>query len=114
MVSVRFTAGVVLLATLLVLPIPCLAAPPSVARAHLENACRALGGAIEEAEAAARVGGLSVEWKRMLEDLDYVKRNVCLVARPEKPAPRRAYEVGPDRGALEKSMRSNLFTEEIQ
>ena len=92
----------------------CLAAPPSVSRAHLENACRALGRAVEEARAARRVGGLPVDWERMLGDMEYVRRNTCLVARPERPAPRRAYEAEPDREALEKGVRTNLFMEENQ
>lgn len=92
----------------------CLAAPPSVTRAYLENACRYLDKAVTEAERAARLGGLPVDWKKMLGDLRYVRRNLCLVARPEEPSPGRAYEARPDREELGKNLRNNLLKENDQ
>lgn len=97
-------AAVVLVATMFFTPaFPArvsAAEPPTVAAAHLENTCRALGRALEEARAAARAGGLPVDWPSMLNDLEYVGRNVCLIARPVRAKTRRAYEARPDRRAL--------------
>jgi hypothetical protein len=104
--------GILVLAAMaIIMAGPARAAPPSVARAHLENSCRALGEALEEARAAARAGGLPLDWEAMLGDLSYVWENVCLAARPGRPRTGRAYNAAPRRERLERGVRSLLMEE---
>ncbi len=97
-------AGAIIMST----TAPSPGAPPGVALAHLENACRALGEALDEARSAARAGGQPLDWEAMLADLAFVRDNVCLAARPDAPATGRAYNAAPRRERLEEGMRSLL------